>query len=155
MSNEIHQLSITRFIDAPRETVWKIMTERFSDWWCPTPWRAELDKVEWRAGGQFDSTMYGPEGEVVPNCGVLLEVTPNTRLVFTDAMDADWNPQGPFMIGIMELLAEGEGTRYTASARHWTSEALEQHKEMGFNEGWMAVADQLAALAEEDSEVAR
>ena len=39
-------------------------------------------------------------------------------------------------------------TRYTAYARHWTEEAMTQHKEMGFDEGWGAVADQFAALCE-------
>ena len=148
MTTDTHQLSVTRLINAPRETVWKIMTERFSDWWCPTPWQAKIDNVEWRSGGRFDTTMYGPEGEVVPNSGIFLEVTENTRLVFTDAMNRDWHPQEPFMIGIMELETEGAGTRYTAIARHWTKEAMEQHEEMGFTDGWSAVADQLAELAE-------
>jgi uncharacterized protein YndB with AHSA1/START domain len=149
-NEENHQLSITKYIAAPPEKIWQIMTERFSEWWCPTPWRAEIDNVEWRSGGRFDTTMYGPDGEVVPGRGIFLEVTPPSRLVFTDAVDADWNPQGPFMVGMFELQPEGDGTRYTASARHWTKEAMEQHEQMGFTQGWGAVADQLARLAEAD-----
>lgn len=148
MSSENYQLSITRHIAAPPEKVWSIMTERFSEWWCPVPWRAELDSVEWCSGGRFDTTMYGPDGEVITSCGVLLEVTPGKRMVFTDAMDRDWQPQGPFMIGIMALEAEAGGTRYTASSRHWTKESMVQHEQMGFTEGWSAVAEQLAKLAE-------
>ncbi|EEF25246.1 conserved hypothetical protein [Ricinus communis] len=52
------------------------------------------------------------------------------------------------MIGIFEIAPEGNGTRYTASARHWTTDKLEEHRKMGFEEGWSAVAEQLKALAE-------
>ena len=55
---------------------------------------------------------------------------------------------GPFMIGIFAIAPEGSGTRYTASARHWTAESMAHHQEMGFAEGWGAVADQLKALCE-------
>jgi hypothetical protein len=40
------------------------------------------------------------------------------------------------MIGIWSIEPEGSGTRYTASARHWTEEAMRQHQEMGFIQGW-------------------
>ena len=46
--------------------------------------------------------------------------------------------------------SSGSGTRplRVAGARHWTAEACEQHRTMGFEAGWGAVADQLAAIAE-------
>ena len=50
--------------------------------------------------------------------------------------------------GFWEIEPEGSGTRYTARARHWTDEALEQHRAMGFEAGWGACADQLKALCE-------
>ncbi|HPG24738.1 MAG TPA: SRPBCC domain-containing protein, partial [Myxococcota bacterium] len=40
------------------------------------------------------------------------------------------------------------GTRYRASARHWDEASMRQHEEMGFVEGWEAVARQLAELVE-------
>jgi uncharacterized protein YndB with AHSA1/START domain len=52
------------------------------------------------------------------------------------------------MVGTMEFADEGGKTRYTGSARHWTKESYEQHKAMGFEQGWTLVAEQLAALAE-------
>lgn len=55
---------------------------------------------------------------------------------------------GPFMIGIWTIAAEGDGTRYTAVARHWTEEAARNHADMGFEAGWGACADQLKALRE-------
>lgn len=52
------------------------------------------------------------------------------------------------MIGIWSVAAEGDGTRYTAQARHWTQADADRHKDMGFDEGWGACADQLVTLCE-------
>jgi uncharacterized protein YndB with AHSA1/START domain len=70
------------------------------------------------------------------------------RFAFTDAIVGDLEPAGPFMIGIWSIEPEGDGTRYTARARHWTEEASKQHADMGFEGGWGACADQLVALCE-------
>jgi uncharacterized protein YndB with AHSA1/START domain len=148
ISETVYELSVTHYIDAPPEKVWLTLTERLPEWWCPKPWRTEVNALEWRAGGAFDTTMFGPEGEQIPCRGVMLEVTPGRRFVFTDAFDSQWNPQTAFMVGLFEISAEGAGTRYTARARHWSQEDLEKHKQMGFTDGWMAVAGQLAELAE-------
>jgi hypothetical protein len=72
--------------------------------------------------------------------------------VTTDAITADFQPAGPFMIGVWEIEPANvdgvDGTRYTARGRHWTEATMKQHEEMGFVEGWGACADQLVALCE-------
>lgn len=146
--NNSYELSVSRYIDAPPEKVWDVMTTRIEEWWCPKPWRAEVVEQQWRAGGRSCITMHGPEGEEVTGDGIFLEVIPGKRLVFTDAVDHSWMPRGPFMIGIMELTPELSGTRYTGSARHWSEAAFNQHQSMGFEDGWTVVAAQLAELAE-------
>ncbi len=148
MTDENLDLSVTRLIAAPVATVWKIATERQAEWWCPRPWRAEIIAQDWRAGGRSSMLFHGPDGETMPLDGVLLEVTPPHRFVFTDAFVHGWHPRGPFMVGIMEFADEGGKTRYTGTARHWTREAYERHQAMGFEAGWSAAAAQLAALAE-------
>jgi uncharacterized protein YndB with AHSA1/START domain len=148
MTDARYELSVTRLIDAPVDTVWRIATERLAEWWCPKPWRVEIVALDWRAGGRSSMVMHGPDGEAMPQEGVFLEVTPGVRFVFTDAFTAGWQPAGPFMVGTIAFAGEGDGTRYTGTARHWTQEACEQHRAMGFEQGWGAVADQLAALAE-------
>lgn len=146
------ELSITRSIAASPETVWQVMTERQSEWWCPLPWRAEFAEQDWRAGGVTKCVMYGPEGEEHPHDGIFLEVTLGVRFVSTDAFvrgdDGSFMPKGPFMVGCWEIAAEGDGTRYTATAHHWTEEATKNHMEMGFLDGWGACADQLVTLCE-------
>jgi uncharacterized protein YndB with AHSA1/START domain len=144
----MHELSITRSIDAPPAEVWDVMANRIEEWWCPKPWRAEFANLERRAGGNGSCKMYGPDGEVHPHDGIVLAWDEGRRFAFTDAIVGDLEPAGPFMIGVWEIAPEGQGTRYTAKARHWTEEATKRHEDMGFEPGWGACADQLKALCE-------
>ena len=148
MTDEVRELSVTRTIAAPPEKVWDVLTNRQEEWWCPAPWRAKVDRQDRRAGGACNMTFYGPDGEQEPQNGIYLAYDEGRRFVTTDAVTADFQPSGPFMIGIWEIAPEGDGTRYTARARHWSEETMKQHQEMGFVEGWGACADQLKALCE-------
>jgi len=142
-----HDLAITRLIDAPVDAVWRAWAEHGAEWLCPPPWRAEIVEQELRAGGRSRMVFHGPAGEAMPLEGVYLEVVPAERVVATDALDADWRPREPFMVRIDSFADEDGGTRYTATARHWTAEAKARHEAMGFEAGWGTSADQLAAVA--------
>ncbi|MHB9878612.1 SRPBCC family protein [Pacificimonas sp. ICDLI1SI03] len=146
-----HELSVTRYIDAPPEKVWEVYTTRKDEFFCPKPWRAEVVEEDHRAGGRSRINMYGPQGEKNEVNGTILEVVPHRRIVSTDAFVDDWQPAGPFIVAITTFEPEGKGTRYTAAARHWTAEAMKQHEDMGFHEGWGAVVEQLAQLCEDDT----
>ncbi len=148
MAEARFELSIERRIAAPVERVWHVMTARLEEWFCPAPWRTEARTLEWHAGGRSLIVMHGPNGEEMPNEGIVLAVEPNRRFVMTDAFTGDWQPAGPFMVGLFEIEPDGDGTLYRGTARHWTREAMEQHRAMGFEQGWGAAADQLKALAE-------
>lgn len=144
-------LSVERRIGAPPERVWRTMIERFEDWFCPRPWRAEARELDWRPGGRSLVVLHGPNGEEKANEGVVLAFEPGRRFVFTDALTAGWQPATPFIVGVFEIEPDGAGTLYRASARHWTREAMEKHRAMGFEAGWGAAADQLKALAEREA----
>lgn len=145
------ELSIERVFDAPRDTVWRAATEHFAEWWCPRPWRAEPLALEWRTGGRFSVAMHGPEGERHGGDGMLLEVTPGERFVFTNMLGEDWMPQHPQPVGIVGEISfadAGAGrTLYRARARHWSAADRDAHAGMGFAEGWGACADQLGEVA--------
>lgn len=150
MSKADLELSVSRLIDAPVDVVWRVFAERTNEWFCPKPWRAEVD-WDLRSGGRSSTVMYGPNGEENRMDGVILECIPGKRVVFTDAFKGDWVPQGPFMVGFFEFEEEGGKTRYRGRARHWTEVAKSQHQAMGFADGWGKVAEQLAELAEADA----
>jgi uncharacterized protein YndB with AHSA1/START domain len=148
--SDAKELSVTRFIAAPPAKVWDVMVNRQEEWWCPKPWRAEIDEADRRPMGVCNMTFYGPDGEKSPQNGVYLAFDEGKRFVTTDAFTPDFEPKGPFMIGIWEIEPEGDGTRYSARARHWSEDAAKQHEDMGFIEGWGICADQLVALCEAD-----
>lgn len=91
--------------------------------------------------------MYGPDGEVMPNDGVYLEVAPERLIAFTDAFPRGWVPAGPLMVGSFEFDPQGDRTLLRAHARHWTEEARKQHEDMGFVQGCGIMAEQWEAVA--------
>ncbi|BAV64534.1 SRPBCC family protein [Sphingobium cloacae] len=149
MSGTAYELSVTRLVNTPRAIAWKVWTDLKDEWFCPKPWRAEVIEEDMRPGGRSAVRMHGPDGaDSGPLEGIFLEVVPQERVVTTDAYAAGWVPQKPFMTVIWTFADEGEGTCFTATARHWDAESLKRHEEMGFHPGWDQMADQFKALCE-------
>jgi len=145
------ELAIARRIAASPEACFRCWTDPalIPQWFCPKPWAAEVLKMDVRPGGASEMIFRGPDGEAFPNNGVYLEVVPNRKLVFTDAFAEGWRPtEKPMFTGEITFEDAGNGeTLYIARARHWTDEAVKQHAEMGFHEGWGICAEQMEALA--------
>jgi len=146
-----HELVLDLILDAPREKLWRCWTEMdlLKQWFVPRPWTIAKVDIDFRPGGSSLVVMRDPEGNEFPNRGVVLEVVPNEKLVFTDAYTSAWVPSAkPFMTAIVTMEDAGEGkTHYVARALHWTAEDREQHEKMGFHEGWGQTARQLEELA--------
>jgi uncharacterized protein YndB with AHSA1/START domain len=152
MTDTNRTLSITRHFAAPRAIIWRCWVEAdlLKQWYCPKPWYVSEVDHDIRPGGVANVTMNGPNGEVMPNYGQFLEVADGERLVFTDAYIGDWmpSPNAPFMTGYVILLDHPDGgTTMEWGARHWSDESVAQHRDMGFEAGWNAAADQLDALS--------
>jgi len=152
------ELSITRFIDATPETVYRVYTERTEEWFAPKPWMTKVVEQDLRPGGRFAIEMTGPEGESHPGEGVFLEVVPNRKIVSSNVFTAGWQPKTGMdsdcdfpTLTIVTFEAEGSGTRYTAIVRHWKEEDVQKHEAMGFEQGWNICAAQLAELAEAEA----
>ena len=156
MSN--HELSVTRYIAAPPETVYRVYTGRTAEWWVPKPWTTPAVDWDLRTGGRMYTEMRSPEGQTDGGEGVFLEVVPGERIVWTNAFKPGWQPQELTnegcdfpMVAIIRLEREGSGTRYTARVGHWTEEARKAHEGLGFQEGWGMCAAQLTELAEAEA----
>lgn len=146
---ENYDLVLERIIDAPAAKIFRAWTEPalLKQWFAPRPFTTPIVETDVRPGGKNYFVMQDEAGTQYPNHGVYLEVVPDRKLVFTDAFTSAWKPSAkPFFVGEI-LLEEVDGkTKYTATARHWTKEDMETHKQMGFHEGWGQCADQLAEL---------
>lgn len=144
-------LVLERVVDVKPELVWRAWTEprHVMKWFTPRPWETIACEIDLRPGGLFRTTMRSPEGEVQPaSNGCFLEVVPNRRLVFTDALGPGYRPNpSSFMTAYVLLEPQGSGTKYTAIAVHSNEEHRRQHEEMGFYDGWGTALDQLVAYA--------
>ena len=144
-------LVLQREVDVPRELVWKAWTDpkHLVHWFCPKPWSVSECEMDVRPGGIFRTVMRSPEGQDMPSdAGCFLEVIPNERLVWTDALGPSFRlKENGFFTAIILMEPAGNGTRYTAIAKHKTTEGMQQHADMGFHDGWGTALDQLVAYA--------
>ena len=143
-------LVLERVVDVPRELVWAAWTkpEHIVHWFAPKPWTTTDCEIDLRPGGIISFTMRSPEGKDFPNVGCVLEVVPQERLVWTDALLPGFRPsEKPFFTAVISLEKDGKGTHYTATAIHRDAAGRKQHEEMGFHEGWGQCLDQLVAYS--------
>ncbi len=148
--NSDRELVLTRLIDAPRTAVYRAWTEPdlLKQWFAPKPFTTPVAELDVRPGGANLIVMKGPDGALMPNPGVYLEVVPNEKLVFTNAYTKAWEPsEKPFMTVVLTFADEDGKTRYTARVLHWSVADREAHEQMGFHQGWGLCADQLAEVA--------
>jgi len=144
-------LVLERVIDLSPELVWAAWTEpeHIKHWFTPRPWSTVDCEIDLRPGGIFRTVMRSPDGEDHPNVGCFLEIVPNRKLVFTDALEANFRPARqesslPFHFTATILIEpHGKGTKYTAIAMHADPDSCKKHEEMGFHEGWGKALDQL------------
>ena len=150
-------LVLERVIDVPRDLVWRSWTEpeRLKRWFCPRPWSVSDCEIDLRPGGRFNTVMRSPEGQDCPNQGCYLEVVPQERLAWTDALSAGYRPSargyltgdGGFYVScFLALEALGSRTRYSAYAFHSDGAGRRKHLDMGFQQGWSTALDQLVDL---------
>ncbi|HSX28369.1 MAG TPA: SRPBCC domain-containing protein [Candidatus Saccharimonadales bacterium] len=94
MTNDV---IITRIINAPVATVWKMWTDpqEVTKWWGPADYTSPSARLDLRQGGQYVFAMQAPEyqgGEESFTSGEYKEITPMKKLVFTQGLsDADGN----------------------------------------------------------------
>ena len=154
-----HVLGFERLIETPRALVWRCWTEPalITRWFTPAPWQTVACTLDLRPGGLFHTVMRSPAGEEFPNAGCILEVVPQQRLTWTNAMAPGFAPLPPETGGAecnrfhftatIALADAGAQTRYTARVQHADAAGRDRHAAMGFHEGWGAALDQLVALA--------
>ena len=150
---------LERTYDAPRELVWKALTEaeRLAEWWGPKGVEIRVKTLDVRPGGAFHYCMVTPQGEIWGKF-VFREIDQPSRLVFTNGFaDADGNfaPSPYHHLGAWPLevlsiwtLDERDGkTTFTLRGRpHNATPEQEQAWADGFRSmqgGWTGTLDVL------------
>jgi uncharacterized protein YndB with AHSA1/START domain len=89
------ELVITRVVNAPREMVWKALTEpeRLEHWWGPKGFTAHVHKLELRPGGIFLYSQHSADGRVMWGRWVYREIVAPELLVSVQSFsDEKGNP---------------------------------------------------------------
>ena len=76
---------IERVFDAPRERVFDVFTkpEHLQKWWGPKMMSVPIAEFEARPGGKIFLGQRSPDGAMHYNAGVVREIEPPSRVVFT------------------------------------------------------------------------
>lgn len=150
-----NHVMIERVFDAPIELVWQMWTdpEHFSAWYGPQGATIPVANMDVKVGGSrlICMAMETPNGPMeMWFAGEFLEVSPNERLVYTDAMsDADGNLKSPESMGmpadtpmstevVVELSDAAPGTRMVMTHRGVPADSPG-------GQGWMMAIDKLEA----------
>lgn len=85
------EIAISRVIDAPRELVFEAFTDvrHLSQWWGPDGFTTTTRAFEFRAGGEWDFTMHGPDGTDYPEWIRWTEIVPPERIALRHGASRD------------------------------------------------------------------
>ena len=80
------EIVIERFIEAPRELVFRAWTEleHLEKWWGPEGVTAITTERDFSVGGTWRYVMRGPDGSEVGMTSTFLEIVPPERVVTAD-----------------------------------------------------------------------
>jgi uncharacterized protein YndB with AHSA1/START domain len=140
--------AIERFIDAPTQLVWEVLTmpEHLKQWYMPKQWgRVSRAEIDLQPGGIIRIDIAVGDGPEVQNVGCILEAIPMKRLVWTSMLFPGYRPavfDDIPITAIMTMEAVGTGTRYVFTALHRNEIDFEANKTSGFYQGTEIAIDQ-------------
>jgi uncharacterized protein YndB with AHSA1/START domain len=141
------QIQMSRVFDAPRELVWKALTdpEAIPQWWGLRSSKTVVDKMEVRPGGAWRYVEIEPDGSENGFRGVYKEIIEPERIVYT----FEYEPMaGHIMTDTITLEDLGGKTRLVALSTFASTEdrdgMLQSGMESGANESWDRLAELLA-----------
>ena len=143
-------LVFERTFDAPREQVWKALTdpELIPRWWGKHGTTTTVLEMDVRPGGRWRYVNSAPDRDDVVFYGEYLEVTPPTGYKWTFMFDVEG--VGPMGGPETHVLEEVDGKTKIISTGHMGSiEVLEGALATGMAEGAIETWDRLAALLAE------
>jgi uncharacterized protein YndB with AHSA1/START domain len=145
--SEDSELVFERTFDAPRETVWKALTDPqlIPRWWGKHGTTTTVVEMDVRPGGKWRYISSAPDRDDVTFYGEYLEVTPPTGYKWTFMFDVEGvGPMGGPETHILEQV--GGKTKITSIGHMGSVEALEGALSTGMAEGAIETWDRLDAL---------
>ena len=145
-----HEIIMTRVFDAPRELVFKVMTDPqlIPQWWGPRNYTTIVDKMDVQAGGLWRYIQRDQQGNEFAFGGVYHSVTPPERVI--DTFEFEGMP-GHVILETMTLEAQAEDTTKLTVSSVFQSVAdrdgmLSSGMEQGAQESYDRLDELLKAL---------
>jgi uncharacterized protein YndB with AHSA1/START domain len=136
-------LSLERTLSAPREVVFRALTEpdELAKWWGPKGFSSPSVDFDPQVGGSYRIAMQPPDGELFHLSGEFREVEPPSRLAYTFRWDPP-NPDDRETVATLELEALGDETKVVLTHGAFSSE-----ERLSLHEGgWTDSFDRLGQL---------
>jgi uncharacterized protein YndB with AHSA1/START domain len=107
------ELVMEREFDAPRDLVWKVLTDsrHIANWWGPYGHTMTVEEMDVRPGGRWRWIGHTPDGRDVPFTGEYLEVDAPERYVRTEIYDVEPFNLDPAAAAVETLVLEDLGGR--------------------------------------------
>jgi uncharacterized protein YndB with AHSA1/START domain len=132
------EIRLSRTFDAPREMVFKAITEpdQVVKWWGPRGFTTTTERMEVRPGGQWRFCMHGPDGRDYENLITYIEVKPPEKLVYKHGGEKDVEPVNFTTEITLEDLGGGK-TKVTWLAIFPSQKARDYVVETRTSPGWV------------------
>ena len=143
------EIRLTRLFDAPPRLVFEAMTkpEHVKEWWgrLGEGYSVPICEIDLRVGGRWRFVNRHPKGEVAFH-GEYREITPPTRLVFTEIFE-----DFPDSVSVVstDFIDEAGKTRMIATARYPSKEVRDMVIASGMSTGAGISYDRLEDLVAE------
>lgn len=143
--------TFTRFIDAPRERVFKawIDPHDLALWWGPKGFTSPVCELDARPGGSMRIDMQGPDGVLYPMKGIYHGLSEPSRIVFTSTAfeDEEGDPQLQVLNTVLFVGHMGR-TRVSVTATVVKAAPAVSDALAGMEDGWTQSLDRLAEFLE-------
>ena len=156
---------ISRELNAPRDLVWKVWTERehFAGWFGPKGIKIEIAQFDLRPGGMIHYNMQTPDGKVIWGKAVYREIVSPSKLVWINSF-SDKNAgitrhpftKDPWPLQLLTVVTFTENAGKTTVTVNWLPYESEADERRVFDNnlenmkgGWGGTFDQLTTYLAE------
>jgi uncharacterized protein YndB with AHSA1/START domain len=138
---------ITRDFDAPRELVWKAITDpkQVAVWYGGPGFSNPVCEMDLRPGGAWHHVMQAPNGMRFTIDSVFEEIVEPERLVWRTIKDPNRNPPPPTSLNTITLETRGQQTRWKLVTLFDSIAERDLSVKMGFGQMISMGTDRMAA----------
>ncbi len=143
------EVAMERVFNAPREKIWKIMSDPklIPQWWGPAEYETTVDKMDFRVGGEWRFVQKGKDAQEFGFHGVYQKI--EEPKIISDTFNFEGIPAGHELVETMVLEDLGNGqTKVIGISKYQNMEDLEGMVNSGMEGGAVETWERLAQLVE-------